>query len=111
MREITESLLKPNRDPRENFAQTILKSDILKGSDLKPGMILDGVVRNVVAFGAFVDVGIEHDGLVHVSKMADHYVKDPFKIVAVGQSVKVEVESYDPNSQRLALSMNLKKKI
>ncbi|MGI6579596.1 MAG: helix-hairpin-helix domain-containing protein [Saccharofermentanales bacterium] len=108
LREIIASLLKPNRDPRENFAQPVLKSDILKGSDLKPGMVLDGVVRNVVAFGAFVDVGIEHDGLVHVSKMADHYVKDPFKIVAVGQNVKVEVESYDPKSQRLALSMKLK---
>ena len=111
LREIITSLLKPNRDPRENLAQPILKSDILKGSDLKPGMILDGVVRNVVAFGAFVDVGIEHDGLVHVSKMADHYVKDPFKIVAVGQNVKVEVESYDPKLQRLALSMKLSNKV
>lgn len=105
LREIVDSLLKPSRDPRENFEQPVLKSDILKGTDLKPGMVLDGVVRNVVAFGAFVDVGIEHDGLVHVSKMAETYVKDPFQVVSVGQNVRVEVLSYDEDTERLQLSM------
>lgn len=105
LREIIASLLKPNRDPRESFERPTLKSDILQGSDLRPGMILDGVIRNVVAFGAFVDVGIEHDGLVHVSKMAEHFVKDPLQVVSVGQNVKVEVVSYDEKTERLELSM------
>jgi uncharacterized protein len=105
LREIIASLLKPNRDPRESFDRPTLKSDILQASDLRPGMILDGVIRNVVAFGAFVDVGIEHDGLVHVSKMAEHFVKDPLQVVSVGQNVKVEVVSYDEKTERLELSM------
>ncbi len=103
--EIQKSLLKPNRDPRDDFSNPSLKTDILKGSDLKAGMVLSGTVRNVVAFGAFVDVGIEHDGLVHISKMAENYVKDPMQFVKIGQTVEVEVVSYDAKTERLELSM------
>ncbi|NLZ71742.1 MAG: RNA-binding transcriptional accessory protein [Clostridiaceae bacterium] len=107
--EIKESLLKPNRDPRDDFDKPILKDKILKNSDLKAGMILSGTVRNVVDFGAFVDVGIEHDGLIHISKMSDKFVKDPLKILQVGDQVSVEILSYDIDKQRLQLRLVKKK--
>ncbi len=103
--EIRESLLKPNRDPRDKIEKPLLKTDVLKASDLKEGMLLDGTVRNVVAFGAFVDVGLKQDGLVHVSQMSNSFVKDPMKIVKVGQIVKVEVLNYDEKQNRLSLKL------
>ncbi len=105
LRDITEGLLKPNRDPREDIEKPAFKTDILKASDLKPGMTLAGTVRNVVAFGAFVDVGIEHDGLIHVSKLSKSFVKDPTQIVKVGDQVQVEVLSYEPANERLQLAL------
>ncbi len=103
--EIRESLLKPNRDPRDDLEHVQLKTEILRASDLKPGMILQGTVRNVVAFGAFVDVGLDQDGLVHISKMSQTFVKNPLDIVKVGDQVKVEVIDYDKAGKRLALSL------
>lgn len=103
--EIRDSLLKPNRDPRDDLDQAQFKTEILKASDLKAGMLLQGTVRNVVAFGAFVDVGLDQDGLVHISKMSRSFVKNPLDIVKVGDQVKVEVIDYDASSKRLALSL------
>lgn len=109
LNEIRDGLLKPNRDPRDDFEKPILKDKILKNTDLKPGMNLTGTVRNVVDFGAFVDVGIDHDGLIHKSKMSDKFVKDPLKILQVGDQVVVEVLSYDLERQRLQLRLEGKK--
>ena len=97
------------RSPRDDFDKPILKDKILKNSDLKAGMILSGTVRNVVDFGAFVDVGIEHDGLIHISKMSDKFVKDPLKILQVGDQVSAEILSYDIDKQRLQLRLVKKK--
>jgi uncharacterized protein len=103
--DILESLAKPGRDPRDELPPPLLRQDVLKMEDLKEGMILTGVVRNVVDFGAFVDIGVKQDGLVHVSKMADRYVKNPFEVVSVGDVVKVEVISIDLDRGRIGLSM------
>ena len=96
---------KPGRDPREDMPKPILRSDVLKIEDLKEGMILTGTVRNVIDFGAFVDIGVKHDGLVHISELSDLYVKNPRDIVAVGDIVKVKVLSVDLEKQKVALSM------
>jgi len=103
--DILDSLAKPGRDPRDELPPPLLRQDVLKMEDLKEGMILTGVVRNVVDFGAFVDIGVKQDGLVHVSKMADRYVKNPFEVVSVGDVVKVEVISIDIDRGRIGLSM------
>jgi uncharacterized protein len=103
--DILESLAKPGRDPRDELPPPLLRQDVLKMEDLKEGMILKGTVRNVVDFGAFVDIGVKQDGLVHVSKMADRYVKNPFEVVSVGDVVTVKVISLDLERGRVGLSM------
>jgi len=105
MEDIIDSLAKPNRDPRDELPKPIFRRDVLKMEDLKEGMILTGTVRNVVDFGAFVDIGIKNDGLVHKSKLAKKYVKNPIDVVSVGQNVKVKVISVDPERGRISLSM------
>ncbi|MBD3223727.1 MAG: S1 RNA-binding domain-containing protein [Caldithrix sp.] len=103
--DIVENLAKPGRDPREALPGPILKSDVLKMEDLKEGMVLKGTVRNVVDFGAFVDIGVKQDGLVHISKMAKKFVKNPLNIVAVGDVIEVKVTSIDLQRGRIGLSM------
>ena len=103
--DILESLTKPGRDPRDELPPPLLRQDVLKIEDLKEGMLLTGVVRNVVDFGAFIDIGVKQDGLVHVSKMADRYVKNPFEVVSVGDVVKVRVIDVDLDRGRIGLSM------
>jgi len=103
--DIREELRKPGRDPREKFVAPHWRDDVKDIADLQPGMTLEGVVTNVTRFGAFVDVGVHHDGLVHVSELANRYVKDVSEVVKVGQIVKVQVLNADPKAKRIALSM------
>lgn len=105
LEDIIEALSKPERDPRDEFPQPLLKKNVLSLEDLKPGMELQGTVRNVVDFGVFVDVGVKQDGLVHISKMSNSFVKHPMDIASVGDVVTVWVESVDVNKGRVALSM------
>jgi uncharacterized protein len=105
--DIINSLEKPNRDPRDEMPKPILRSDVLSMDDLAEGMILKGTVRNVVDFGAFVDIGVKQDGLVHLSRMAKRYVKNPLDVVAVGDIVDVKVLSIDKERGRIGLSMVL----
>jgi len=105
LEDILGELRRPGRDPREAFTPPSFREDVQKPSDLAPGMVLDGVVTNVVAFGAFVDVGVHQDGLVHVSQLADRFVKDPSEVVRVGQPVKVRVVSVELERGRIGLSM------
>jgi uncharacterized protein len=103
--DILDGLSRPGRDPRDDLPPPILRRDVLKMEDLQEGMRLQGTVRNVVDFGAFVDIGVKQDGLVHVSKMADRYVRDPFDVVSVGDVVDVTVISVDLDRGRIGLSM------
>ena len=103
--DIREELRKPGRDPREKFVAPQWREDIRELADLQPGMTLEGVVTNVTRFGAFVDVGVHQDGLVHVSELANRYIKDAGEVVKVGQVVKVQVLNVDPKARRIALSM------
>ncbi|NLF12617.1 MAG: RNA-binding transcriptional accessory protein [Anaerolineaceae bacterium] len=103
--DILDALARPGRDPREDLPPPILRQDVLKMEDLREGMRLKGTVRNVVDFGAFVDIGVKQDGLVHVSKMADRYVRNPFEVVSVGDVVDVVVTSVDLERGRIGLSM------
>lgn len=105
LKDMVAELLKPGRDIRESAPTNLLRSDILKIEDLKPGMQLTGTVRNVVDFGAFVDIGIKNDGLVHISKLADRFVKDPMEVVSVGDIVQVEVIQIDLEKHKVGLSM------
>ncbi|GHO86200.1 hypothetical protein KSZ_42060 [Dictyobacter formicarum] len=105
LNDILENLEKPGLDPRDELPAPILRHDVLKMEDLQPGMILQGTVRNVVDFGAFVDIGVKHDGLVHVSEMADRFVRDPLSVVSVGQVVQVRVLEIDIKRSRVQLSM------
>ena len=105
--DIIEELSRPGRDPREDMPKPILRSDVLKLDDLKEGMVLTGTVRNVIDFGAFVDIGVKHDGLVHISEMSDKYVKNPSDVVSVGDIVKVKVINIDRERQKVALSMKI----
>lgn len=105
LRDILGELKKPGRDPRAAFEPPAFRDDLTKPSDLLPGMVLEGVVTNIVAFGCFVDVGVHQDGLVHVSQIADRYVRDPNEVVTVGMRVKVTVQSVDLARNRIALSM------
>ena len=105
LHDILENLEKPGLDPRDALPAPILRHDVLKMEDLQAGMILQGTVRNVVDFGAFVDIGVKQDGLVHVSEMADRFVKDPLSVVAVGQVVQVRVLKVDLQRGRVQLSM------
>lgn len=105
VRDIIKELQKPGRDPREDLPKPILRSDVLKMEDLKEGMILTGTVRNVIDFGAFVDIGVKNDGLVHISEMSDKYVKNPMDVVSVGDIVKVRVIKIDLEKKKVSLSM------
>jgi uncharacterized protein len=105
LRDIVDSLLRPGRDPREELAAPILHTDVLKLEDLAPGMELQGTVRNVIDFGAFVDIGIKNDGLVHISQLSDKFVKHPLDVVAIGDIVTVWVLSIDEKKGRVALTM------
>ncbi|MEC2222892.1 Tex family protein [Heyndrickxia faecalis] len=105
LQDIFEALKKPGRDPRDELPKPLLKKDIMKLEDLKPGMEMQGIVRNVVDFGAFVDVGVKEDGLVHISKLSKGFVKHPLDIVSVGDIVTVWVEKVDVQKGRLSLTM------
>ena len=105
--DIIAELSKPGRDPREDMPKQILRSDVLKLEDLKEGMVLTGTVRNVIDFGAFVDIGVKHDGLVHISEMSDKFIKNPSEIVSVGDIVKVKVIKIDTERQKVGLSMKV----
>jgi uncharacterized protein len=105
LNDILEELKKPGRDPREKFAAPGFKDDIREIADVKPGMKLEGVVTNVTKFGAFVDIGVHQDGLVHISELSNRYVQDPNEVVKVGQIVKVTVVSADTKTKRIALTM------
>ena len=107
LKDIIDELSKPGRDPREEMPKPVLRADVLKFEDLRVGQILTGTVRNVIDFGAFVDVGVKHDGLVHISEMSDKFVKNPSDIVSVGDIVKVKVISIDMERQKVKLSMKI----
>ena len=105
LKDIIEELKKPGRDPREELPQPILRTDVMDIKDLKPDMVLTGTVRNVVDFGAFVDIGVHQDGLVHISQLSESYVKHPMDVVQVGDIVKVRVLSVDVEKNRISLTM------
>lgn len=105
IKDIIKELMKPGRDPREDLPKPILRSDVLKMEDLQEGMILTGTVRNVIDFGAFVDIGVKNDGLVHISEMSDKFVKNPMNVVSVGDIVKVRVIKVDLEKKKVSLSM------
>lgn len=107
VRDILAELEKPGRDPRPEFKTAAFKEGVEKLADLQPGMVLEGVVTNVANFGAFVDIGVHQDGLVHISALADRFVKDPREVVKVGQVVKVKVLEVDLKRQRIALTLRL----
>ena len=107
LKDIIEELSKPGRDPREEMPKPILRADVLKFEDLREGQILTGTVRNVTDFGAFVDVGVKHDGLVHISELSNSFVKNPADIVSVGDIVKVKVIGIDSERQKVKLSMKI----
>ena len=105
LEDIIKELSKPGRDPREDMPKPILREDVLKFEDLKEGMILTGTVRNITDFGAFIDIGVKHDGLVHISELSDKFVKKPSDIVSIGDIVKVRVIGIDEERQKVKLSM------
>ena len=107
LRDIVKELEKPARDPRDDMPKPILRSDVLEMKDLTPGMTLKGTVRNVIDFGAFVDIGVHQDGLVHISQMCDKFIKHPLEVVSVGDIVEVKVMSVDLKKQRIQLTMKL----
>ena len=105
LRDIVRELLKPGRDPRDELPAPILRTDVLDIKDLKPGMVLTGTVRNVIDFGVFVDIGVHQDGLVHISKVCDKFIRHPSEAVSVGDVVKVTVLEVDEKRKRISLSM------
>ena len=107
LKDIIDEILKPGRDPREAMPKPLLRSDILKFEHLQMGMILNGTVRNVIDFGAFVDIGVKYDGLVHISEMSNKFVKNPSEIVSVGDIVKVKVIGLDQERHKVSLSMKI----
>ena len=107
LQDIIDELLKPGRDPREDMPKPVLRDDVLKLEDLREGMVLTGTVRNVIDFGAFVDIGVKHDGLVHISEMSDKFIKNPSEVVSVGDIVKVKVIKIDMERQKVGLSMKV----
>lgn len=107
LRDIVKELEKPGRDPRDEMQKPILRTDVMEMEDLKEGMILRGTVRNVIDFGAFVDIGVHHDGLVHISKLSKKFIRHPLEAVSVGDIVEVKVDSVDLKKKRIALSMIL----
>lgn len=107
LKDIIDELSKPGRDPREDLPKPILRSDVLKFEDLQQGMELTGTVRNVIDFGAFVDIGVKYDGLVHISEMSERYIKNPSEVVSVGDIVKVKVIGIDQEKHKVSLSMKV----
>jgi uncharacterized protein len=107
LQDIISELSKPGRDPREDMPKPVFRNDVLKFEDLQEGMILTGTVRNVIDFGAFVDIGVKHDGLVHISEMSDSFIKSPSQVVSVGDIVKVKVIKIDFERQKVGLSMKI----
>ena len=105
LKDIMDELAKPGRDPREDLPKPILRSDVLKFEDLQQGMELTGTVRNVIDFGAFVDIGVKYDGLVHISEMSEKYIRNPSELVSVGDVVKVKVIGIDQEKHKVSLSM------
>ena len=105
LQDIVKELEKPGRDPRDEMPRPILRTDVLDMKDLKEGMVLKGTVRNVIDFGAFVDIGVHQDGLVHISQMSDKYIKHPLEAVSVGDVVDVRVLGVDLKKNRISLSM------
>ena len=105
LRDIVKELTKPGRDPREEMPKPILRTDVLDMKDLKEGMILKGTVRNVIDFGAFVDIGVHQDGLVHISEMTERFIKHPLEAVSVGDVVDVKVLGVDMKKKRISLTM------
>lgn len=105
LNDIVKELVKPGRDPRDEIEQPVLRTDVMGIEDLKEGMVLTGTVRNVIDFGAFVDIGVHQDGLVHISQLSDNYVKHPMEVVSIGDIVKVKVLEVDPEKKRISLTM------
>ena len=105
IRDIVRELAKPGRDPRDELPPTMLRTDVMKMEDLKPGMIMRGTVRNVVDFGCFVDIGVHQDGLVHISEISNKYIKHPSEAVKVGDVVDTYVLGVDPDKKRISLSI------
>ena len=103
--DLVKELEKPARDPRDEMPKPVLRTDVLDMKDLKEGMILKGTVRNVIDFGAFVDIGVHQDGLVHISEMSERYIKHPLEAVSVGDVVDVRVLGVDMKKKRISLSM------
>jgi uncharacterized protein len=107
VRDVIDELARPGRDPRHEFQVATFSEGISEIGDLEVGMILEGVITNVTKFGAFVDVGVHQDGLIHISQLADHFVRDPAEEVSVGEIVKVRVVQVEPERKRIALSRRL----
>lgn len=107
LQDIVDELSKPGRDPREEMPKPILRNDVLKFEDLQEGMVLTGTVRNVIDFGAFVDIGVKHDGLVHISELSDSFVKNPRDVVSVGDIVQVKVINIDKEKMKVGLTMKI----
>ncbi len=107
LQDIVDELEKPGRDPRNDMPKPILRTDVLEMKDLKEGMVLKGTVRNVIDFGAFVDIGVHQDGLVHISQMSDKYIKHPLEVVSVGDVIDVQVMSVDVKKKRIQLTMKI----
>ena len=105
LRDVVSELQKPGRDLRDSLPQPILRTDVLELKDLKPGMTLTGTVRNVIDFGAFVDIGVHQDGLVHISEITNRFVKHPSEVLSVGDVVKVKVLTVDEKKKRIGLSI------
>ncbi len=105
LNDVASELLKPGRDIRDSLPKPILRTDVLSMADLKPGMVLTGTVRNVIDFGAFVDIGVHQDGLVHISEIAERRVRHPSEVLTVGDVVKVVVLDVDEKKKRIGLSI------
>ena len=105
LKDILKELAKPGRDPREDLPAPILRTDVLDIKDLKEGMVLNGTVRNVIDFGAFVDIGVHQDGLVHISQICDKYIRHPGEVLKVGDIVRVKILSVDAAKKRIGLSI------
>ncbi|MDD6159867.1 MAG: S1 RNA-binding domain-containing protein, partial [Oscillospiraceae bacterium] len=103
--DIVAELLKPGRDPRDELPAPLLRTDVMEIKDLKPGMELKGTVRNVIDFGAFVDIGVHQDGLVHISQITDRFIKHPSEVLSVGDVVTVWVKDVDEKKKRISLTM------
>ena len=106
--DIVAEMKKPGRDPREDAPSVVFRNDVKSFDDLKLDMELEGTVRNVVDFGAFVDIGVKNDGLVHISQMSSKYIKHPMDVVSVGDTVKVKIINIDRDKQKIGLTMKLK---